>query len=202
MQNCSISIRSRVAAILERARMTAERRISRVALLTLIALPLLSAPAQSSDQTGQSGGDLAIEATPLPRDQGRAFFEARGFSADISARIADACVLRLVLKNRATAKDIRVDLADWRTEHRMQMHPLRLEADWRQEWAQATVSPAAKIAFRYSLLPTAQTLAPGDWLQGMITADLRPGSAFDLRIAWSEDGKQRQTRLRGLRCAP
>lgn len=150
-----------------------------------------------------SQNSLTVEVTPLPRDQTGAFFEGRGFSPALSTKIASACVMKVVVRNTSASAIIHNSLADWRIQDKAHEQPLRLEADWQKAWARERAVPqSAKIAFRYAMLPTAETLNPGDWLQGLVTADLAPGSHFDLRIAWTDNDQPKQAWLRGLRCAP
>jgi hypothetical protein len=173
-----------------------------LALLVLLVLPSLRTYAQNPHSLSQAG--FKVEVTPLPPNQIGAFFEARGFSPQASTKIGADCVIKVVVRNLSARAIIRNSLADWRVRDKAgHEQALRLEADWQQAWTSgADVSPSARIAFRYSMLPTVETLKPGDWLQGLVTAGLTPGSHFDLRIVWTDNDKPKQAWLRGLSCAP
>jgi hypothetical protein len=96
-----------------------------------------------------------------------------------------------------------LDLAEWRvTAPGSGPRPLRLADDWQAQWQQRAVSQAARIAFRWSLLPGRQSFEPGDWNMGMVTLGLAPGSPFDLLLVWHAGPGKRQLRLEGMRCAP
>lgn len=167
----------------------------------MLAAPTLALNPAAGHAATPAPHDLVKEVVALPRDQGRAFFEARGFPPAIGAQIADACVLRVVLKNDTGGQTLHVDLHDWRVRREQQQRRLRLEADWQAAWTHVPVPRAAAVAFHYALLPTVQVLAPGDWLQGMVTADLPPGRQFDLYIVWTEGDREHESYVRGLRCA-
>jgi len=144
---------------------------------------------------------LAVELVQRPIDLTEAFFQGRGFTPATSRQIADACVMAVVVKNRSPSGTIRFNLADWRVITSGHEQPLRLEADWHKEWGKERVSRPAQIAFRYALLPTVDRLGPGDWLQGMITANLGAGRHFDLRIRWTDNGVPKQTTVRSVLCS-
>jgi len=148
----------------------------------------------------QAGG-LTIEFIQRQLNQTQAFYQGRGFSPDVTQQIARACVMSVVARNLAANRTLRIDLADWRVKRDGHEQPLRMESDWQKEWAKSGVSQSARIAFRYSMLPTIQLLAPGDWMQGMITVNLDPGRHFDLHIYWTENGKPKQAWLHRLVCA-
>ncbi|MHB8453565.1 MAG: hypothetical protein ACYDDO_02465 [Acidiferrobacterales bacterium] len=143
-----------------------------------------------------------LELIQRPMDLTQAFFQGRGLSPDVTQRITNACVMAVVARNLSANRTLRINLADWRVISDSHEQPLRLEADWQKEWKNDAVSPPARIAFRYSMLPTIQSLRPGDWMQGMITTNLNPGQRFDLHVRWTENGKTKQAWLRDVVCAP
>ncbi len=149
--------------------------------------------------TEKNGFDIELIQRPLDRTQ--AFFQGRGFSPDITQRIANACVMAVVARNLSATRTLRIDVAEWRVTSDGREQPLRLETDWQKQWENGAVSPQARIAFRYSMLPTVQSLRPGDWMQGMITANLNPGRRFDLHIRWTENGRRKQAWVRDAVCA-
>lgn len=147
--------------------------------------------------------EVTITARPLARDQISAFFQGRGLPAPVSEQLASSCVIRVVIRNVSKGATITTSLAQWRARTGTQEYPLRLEGDWQHAWVgNAAVSPSAKIAFRFAMLPTTETLRPGDWLQGLVTVGLPAKRRFALRARWSDNHKTKQAWVRHLRCAP
>ncbi|WP_260292059.1 hypothetical protein [Sedimenticola hydrogenitrophicus] len=135
-------------------------------------------------------------------DQSRAYFQGRGFRPGEAERVALACVFQAVVHNDADAP-IELDLSGWRViPARGSPRPLRLEADWQQEWRRLQVAQPARVAFRWSLFPTRQRFQPGDWNMGMVTFNLAPGASFDLEVDWRQANIARHLRFAGMRCAP
>lgn len=144
---------------------------------------------------------LAVELIQRPIDLTEAFFQGRGFTPSVSRQIADACVMAVVVKNLSAARTIRINLGDWRVVADGHKNQLRLEADWHRQWGKERVAPSAQIAFRYAMLPTVERLGGGDWLQGMVTANLGPGQRFDLQVRWTENGVPEQAWVRNVLCS-
>ena len=63
------------------------------------------------------------------------------------------------------------------------------------------VSQAARIAFRWSLLPTSQRFEAGDYNWGMTSFGLTPGSRFHLELVWYRDGRRESGRIEHVECA-
>jgi len=148
------------------------------------------------------GSAAAITLTQRLPDQTRAFFQGRGFAAEDAEPLAADCLFQAEIRNRSEAT-MSLALDRWRvTAASGQPQPIRLEAQWQEEWAEREVPQAARIAFRWSLFPTRQTFAPGDWNMGMVTMGLSEGDRFDLLIPFTIDGSQHQVTLEGLQCAP
>ncbi|WP_051302668.1 hypothetical protein [Sedimenticola selenatireducens] len=178
-----------------------------------LGVALLSAAAQAGvehthdPETGLEAWILRAEGASftfnqrLP-DQTRAYFQGRGFRSGEVEAVALACVFQVTVRND-TDVPIDLDLSDWRVIPARGSHrPLRLEADWQQEWQRLQVAQPARVAFRWSLFPTRQSFQPGDWNMGMVTFDLEPGTLFDLEIDWHQDKTARHLRFQGMRCAP
>ncbi|MHB8426181.1 MAG: hypothetical protein ACYDGU_00240 [Acidiferrobacterales bacterium] len=146
-------------------------------------------------------GGLTVKLIQRPIELTEAFFQGRGFTPAASRQIADACVMAAVVRNKSSSGVIRINLGDWRVVASHHARPLRLEADWRRQWGAEQVALPARIAFHYAMLPTVERLGPGDWLQGMITANLRAGKRFNLRIRWTENGVQKQLWVRNVLCS-
>lgn len=134
-------------------------------------------------------------------EQTRAFFQARGFTPDAAERLAEICVIQTVIRNNSRTAVIRTDIGNWRVMTGTGERPYRLESEWQKQWQSSNVSQAARIAFRFALLPASQSLNPGDWLQGMTTLDVPLGQRFDLRVRWTEDQATREATVAGVRCA-
>ncbi len=160
-------------------------------------------------ETGLAGWEWQDDAVSITfnqrlPDQSRAYFQGRGFRSEEAEQIAQSCVFQVILRNHADASaPLQLDLADWHVvPSGGEPGPLRLEPGWQVEWEQRGVAQGARIAFRWSLFPTVQTLQPGDWNMGMITIGLPPGESFDLEAVWRQGREPRRVRFEGMRCAP
>ncbi len=136
-------------------------------------------------------------------DQTRAFFQGRGFLPEQAEPLARDCVFQAIIRNGAeAAAPLALNLAEWRvTPAAGSAQPLKLEAHWQEEWEHLGVSQPARIAFRWSLFPTEQRFAPGDWNMGMITLGLAPGSRFDLEVVWRSGAQEKRRRFSAMQCA-
>lgn len=150
-------------------------------------------------------GELELELVQRLPDQTRAFFQARGFQAEIADSIARGCVMQTIVRNIGQpdkAQAVRVDLKEWRLKYRSVIRPIKLKETWLAEWAGSKVSPAARIAFRWATFPTEQTFEPrGDYNWGMTSYGLPPGAEFDLQVVWHEGSQRHTAWLRHIQCA-
>lgn len=138
-------------------------------------------------------------------DQSRGFFEARGFTKEHADLIAQSCVFQTVYKNIAEAGSKHVidyDLSQWRLIVNGEHRQMKLREDWEKQWDKLGVSKKAKIAFKWSLLPTKQTYKAQDYNWGMSVYNLKPGTRFDLIMTWTVNGKPVTVTLNNLECAP
>jgi hypothetical protein len=133
-------------------------------------------------------------------DQTRAFFQARGFTSADADAIARACVFQTIFRNEGK-EPLAYDLNDWETAHRGQILPLQTRERWEKAWQDKGVSQAARIAFRWSLLPTRQNFEPGDYNWGMTSFGLPPGESFDLSLIVTISGKTMTGRIPAIVCA-
>jgi hypothetical protein len=138
-------------------------------------------------------------------DQTRGFFQARGFAVADAERIALSCVFQTIFRNLAHASSpdvIEYDLREWVVHAGGVQRALKTREDWKAEWVARQAPPPAQLAFEWSLLPTRQRYAPGDFNWGMTVFDLAPGSVFDLDVVWRQRGARHKVRVQGVRCAP
>ena len=148
-----------------------------------------------------TGDGVTLQQVQRLPDQTRAFFQGRGFPAAAAERLATTCVFQVILRNEGEGP-IGVDLADWRIDSGAGPQPLRLTADWQEEWERLGLPQPARIAFQWALFPTRQSFEPWDWNMGMISYPLRPGERFDLHAQWRQGSGMRSATLPGLECAP
>lgn len=148
---------------------------------------------------------LSLELSQLLPDQTRAFFQGRGFPAASADELALACVFQVIVSNTGSgigAPVAAIDLRRWRIDAGEGRVPLPVESTWQPRWASAGVSPPARAAFRWALLPTEQTYGPGDHAWGMLPLGPAPGTTVDLSIVWEEDGAERTALIPAVQCSP
>lgn len=134
-------------------------------------------------------------------DQTRAFFQARGFSSAAADRIANACIFQTIFRNESE-QPLSYLLDDWRILHRGVSGKLMTRERWDAVWQEGEASQAARIALRWSLLPTRQRFEPGDYNWGMTGFGLPSGSAFDLEMVLRLGGEKVTRTIDGIVCAP
>lgn len=150
-------------------------------------------------------GNVTFRLVQRLPDQSRGFFEARGFKKPDAELIAQSCVFQTIIKNNADATStvvVSYDASDWRIENNGQTRSLILREEWEKIWHKRKVSEAAKIAFEWALIPTKQRYLPQDYNWGMTLYGLAPGSKFNLKLTWSENGKQQSASINDITCAP
>ncbi len=143
---------------------------------------------------------IQVRLTQISPDQARAFYQARGFSADAAERYAAECVFMTVVRNVGELP-VQHRLADWRYVHAGKTRPIRSRAEWARLWKKLGVDEAARIAFTWAQFPAVQTFEAGDWNQGMTTYHLQRGARFDLRFVWRAGGRTFSGTLEEVRCA-
>lgn len=143
---------------------------------------------------------ISIELVQRLPDQTRAFFLGRGFGVEDADHIARSCVFQTIFRNDG---DQRVDynLARWSVLHRGETLALLVREAWDRHWEARKVDGAARIAFRWSLLPSVQRFEPGDYNWGMTSFGLAPGEAFGLTLDIERAGERVVGHIPGLRCA-
>jgi hypothetical protein len=133
-------------------------------------------------------------------DQTRAFFMGRGFSAEPADIIGQACVFQTIFRNDSK-QAVSYDLGKWEVIHQDNRLPLRVRETWDEQWQTLGVSQSARIAFRWSLLPTRQRFEPGDYNWGMTSFGLVPGEQFDLALTIDYGGHPVHARILAVECA-
>ncbi|MCW8919781.1 MAG: hypothetical protein OQL08_13325 [Gammaproteobacteria bacterium] len=161
-------------------------------------------PQNGLESWGWHGDGASFTFTQRLPDQSRAYFQGRGLTPEAAEEVAMACVFQAIVRNDTDlSAPLELHLADWRVSDAAgRAQPLRLEAEWQQQWQRLALTQAARIAFRWSLFPSQQRFQPGDWNMGMVTFNRPPGSRFDLDIVWQQGDEPRQLRIEGMRCAP
>lgn len=143
---------------------------------------------------------ISLKLLQLLPDQTRAFFLGRGFPSDAADRVGRSCVLQTIFRNDGTHL-LEYDLRNWSILFRSKRQPLRTREVWDPEWEERGIEESARIAFRWSLLPTVQRFEPGDYNWGMTSFGLAPGERFDLALVVEVDGEPVTARIPSLVCA-
>ncbi len=133
-------------------------------------------------------------------DQTRAFFLGRGFQADTADVIGRACVFQTIFRNNGE-RPVAYDLNDWAVHHKGKRLPLQTRELWDRQWQAKGINQAARIAFRWSLLPTKQRFEPGDYNWGMTSFGLPPDEQFDLSLVVSINGERVADEISAVVCA-
>ena len=129
----------------------------------------------------------------------------KGIYSSTAERAAQSCIFQTVYKNVSPAnsqRDFKYDLRKWKVIRNGKAQSLKLREAWEQEWTEAKVSSSAKIAFSWSLIPTQQRYQPQDYNWGMTSYNLPPGTRFDLKMVWTQDGVEHTGLIKDIECAP
>ena len=160
-----------------------------------------------------SDGNFELKIAQLLPDQTRAFYIARGFSKEIADDIATNCMMQTIAKNTAAKKSenaITIYLKEWqiktknhsKADSKKKLQGIKLKETWDNEWGKDTVTPAARIAFRWATFPTEQTYEPnGDYNWGTNSFGLSPNSLFDLNVVWHQGNAIKNVWIKNISCA-
>ncbi len=143
---------------------------------------------------------ISVQLVQRLPDQTRAFFQGRGFSSEEADSIAKACVFQMIFRNDGK-HPIAYDMDDWMVGYRGERRPLLTRERWDDKWRDGETSQAARIAFRWSLLPTRQSFEPGDYNWCMTSFGLPPGESFDLSLIMTINGHVITSRIPAVTCA-
>jgi hypothetical protein len=186
--------------------------LSGCALLLLLAPSLAAAVTLSTGVDAQAGlpywqiedEGMSLRLVQRMPDQSRAFFMARGFSAEQVEQVAGRCVFQTVFRNLSHTRNsspLHYTQLGWQVRGPEGSAAIMTRERWKTLWVEQGAPSAARIAFEWSLLPTEQTYEPGDYNWGMTMIDLPPGTAFDLELVWEQFGETRATTIEELQCA-
>ena len=143
---------------------------------------------------------VSVQLVQRSPDQTRAFFQGRGFSPNDADIIGLACVFQTIFRNDGK-QPLSYDLDAWQITYQGKHIALLTRDRWEQQWLERGVNQAARIAFRWSLLPTRQSFEPGDYNWGMTSFGLAPGSSFDLSLELMVNGTPIKDRIPAVVCA-
>jgi hypothetical protein len=179
-------------------------RAHRLVALALLPVSAAAAPEVTRTEDPRTGllswtvdhGPFHMELLQVLPDFVRAGYASRGLPPELIEGVAGHCVFGTIVRNVSDAP-LSYDMSRWRyVTPAGETRRIKTKGEWLAEWQDMGV------AFRYSILPEAQTFAPGDWGQGFSTYDLPPGSLLDLRYTWSQHGETHTGTVPDLRCAP
>lgn len=175
-----------------------------VALKTLLACVCCAAIAPALAQTAAvwnaARGGVTVKVTALTKDSARAFYLARGFSADAIAPYAEACGFSFEFRN-AGKSALRMNLTDWGAAGKAGSARFVLPDEWDAEWARRGAAEPARIAFRWAQFPAEQEFEPGDWIMGMAALERRIAGPFRLTLRFSEKNRQHEIAIDNVTCA-
>ena len=194
----------------ERARLAGCRGPIRVSLV--LGSSLLASPISAELERGRDPDTgllswtwrhrgVSVQLVQRLPDQTRAFFLARGFNAEAADLIARACVFQTIFRNDGE-RPVTYDLGEWTVHHQGEELGLRTREVWDREWQAQGIDQPARIAFRWSLLPTVQRFEPGDYNWGMTSFGMAPGERFDLSLRTVVDGQAIVDTISAVICAP
>ncbi len=165
------------------------------------------AAASPASHVKWSGDGLRIELQSLSTDLVRAFFIGRGFPKTHTEFLArEACVFRSDIGHASKVtgskphQPVTIELKKWTITSGGKTHPLKTREVWKAFWEKRKINSSALVAFHWALIPTEQTYLPTDYNWGMLTFGEKPGTKFDLKIAWRQGDKARSHIFTGLIC--
>lgn len=182
-----------------------------VALVMSMSMNAMATLSTGTDEQAQlpyweiSDASMVLRLVQRLPDQTRGFFTARGFSAEHAEVIAQSCVFQTVFKNQSqhgAPSPLEYDLREWIVSMAGAAQGMKTREDWKVQWQRLGVALPAQLAFEWSLYPTQQVYQAGDYNWGMSTFNLKPGTAFDLKLVWRQHGRVHSETIRGMRCAP
>lgn len=146
-------------------------------------------------------GAVTLAANPLRPAARAAFYEARGFTVGQIRAYSQSCGFSFGMQNGGKTS-VSSRLADWRAVGADGSSiAFKLPARWDEEWEQAGVPPAARIAFKWAQFQTENVFEPGDWIMGMATLERAPAAPFRLVARYRDEKGNHEIVLDKLECA-
>jgi hypothetical protein len=137
--------------------------------------------------------ELVFQMTSRTTEQMQAFYEARGFPANVLKEIGAVCYFTIGVDNK-TNNTLWLDLAYWQV---LDQHgdPVahRSRAQWQQRWKQLGLPLANRNTFGWTVMPEARDLYPHEHIGSNLTL-LRTRGPMTL-IARFPTGKDKQGKV-------
>ncbi len=171
---------------------------------SLLATGFLAHPEESDMawryQVSQDAVTLMVN--PLSTSSRTAFYEGRGFAAEMIRPYAQACGFSFGMRNDSPVT-IGTRLTEW---HAIgadgQQVALRPPEAWDAAWEQAGVPQTARLAFHWAQFQTANSFEPGDWIMGMAVLESPPGPPFRLVARYHDTHGDHEIVIDELTCSP
>lgn len=145
-------------------------------------------------------GDVTLSLNPLGASQRRAFYTARGFTAEQIAPYVAACGFSVGLLN-GSRQVLRSELRHWAAiDSSGQRTALRLPESWDAQWADSQIAAPQRIAFRWAQFQSENVFEPGDWIMGMMTLATPIAGPFRLVAKVQLGGKTQEIAIDDLHC--
>ncbi len=138
-------------------------------------------------------------------DQIRAYFLKRGFNLKYAELIAQSCVFQTIFHNQAlkgSQENISYDQNQWVLIRGKIKSKMKTREDWEKFWATTSVKMSAKIAFKWSMLPSKQIYQPEDHNWGLSVFNFKPGVKFSLKMSWMQGNVLKTRIIPSIICAP
>ncbi|MFN2339063.1 MAG: hypothetical protein ABR544_08855 [Gammaproteobacteria bacterium] len=131
----------------------------RISLVTFLLASFI--PTAQADELRHDSPHLSVQLGPRTPEQIAAFYEARGFQADMIEVLRQQCYLTVFIHNKS--QDILwLDLQDWEFSNadgpveRLDRH------QWKQRWQAMNIPLTHQSTFRWTLLPEQLDFLPGE----------------------------------------
>lgn len=147
---------------------------------------------------------IVLRVSPRTPEQVAAFYEGRGFPAEMIARIAEACLLTVSLRHRRANDVVWLELDRWRFFGPDGRGITRLDRDhWNRIWARLDTPQRFRSTFGWTQLPEVRDLHFDEPVGGNI-AVVAPAGDFTLearfRTGVAGSGPELVARIERLAC--
>ena len=175
--------------------------MNRIVSFLCLAACLCVTPAQARNTFENDQVRLRIAArTP---QQMAAFYEARGFPAEMIKTIGQACFFTVGIKNK-TSDILWHDLAGWKFTAAGKPIERFDRAYWQKQWQQLKIPLASQSTFRWTLMPERLDFRPQEHEGGNITLPRGPfiySIEANFQTGANKSGPEIRVRLEDIRCA-